>query len=98
MPGLVSYHSMDPVTRVVTIGTFDGVHRGHTKLISRTHERAREIGARSTILTFEPVPASVLRPEHFAGRICTAGRKLTLLEILGTDEIIVLEFDHALAA
>lgn len=98
MPSQVSYQSMDSGTRVVTIGTFDGVHRGHTKLITRTHDRAVELGARSTIVTFEPVPASVLRPEHFAGRICTAGRKLRLLEALGTDEIVVLEFDRSLAA
>jgi len=89
---------MEPVTRVVTIGTFDGVHLGHAKLISATRERAMELGGRSTILTFEPVPASVLRPDRFAGRICTAGRKLTLLEALDTDEIVVIEFDRELAA
>jgi riboflavin kinase/FMN adenylyltransferase len=98
MPGQVSYHEMDPVRRVVTIGTFDGVHRGHQMLISGTRRRAAELDARSTIVTFEPVPASVLRPEAFAGRICTAGRKLTLLEALDTDEIVVIEFDRTLAA
>jgi riboflavin kinase/FMN adenylyltransferase len=98
MTGQVSFHEMDPVRRVVTIGTFDGVHRGHQLLISSTRKRAGELDARSTIVTFEPVPASVLRPEAFAGRICTAGRKLTLLEVLGADEIVVIEFDRTLAA
>lgn len=98
MPVQVSFQAMEPVTRVITIGTFDGVHLGHAKLISSTRDRASELGARSTIITFEPVPASVLRPDKFAGRVCTAGRKLTLLEALGTDEISVLEFDRALAA
>ncbi len=98
MPGLVSFQAMEPVTRVVTIGTFDGVHLGHVKLISSTRDRAVELGARSTIVTFEPVPASVLRPDKFAGRICTAGRKLTLLEALDTDEIVVIGFDRTLAA
>jgi len=98
MPGLVSFQAMEPVTRVVTIGTFDGVHIGHAKLISSTRDRATELGARSTIVTFEPVPASVLRPDKFAGRICTAGRKLTLLEAFHTDEIVVLEFNRSLAA
>lgn len=98
MPGQVSFQAMDPVERVVTIGTFDGVHRGHQKLIASTRARAIELGARSTIVTFEPVPASVLRPDKFAGRICTAGRKLTLLEALETDEIAVIEFDRSLAA
>jgi riboflavin kinase/FMN adenylyltransferase len=89
---------MEPVTRVVTIGTFDGVHLGHAKLISSTRARAAEVGARSTIVTFEPVPASVLRPDRFSGRICTAGRKLTLLETFHTDEIVVIEFNRSLAA
>lgn len=94
----VSFQDMEPEARVVTIGTFDGVHRGHQKLIERTRERAVALGARSTVVTFEPVPASVLRPDKFAGRICTAGRKLTLLESLGPDEIVVIEFDRTLAA
>lgn len=98
MTGQVSYQEMEPARRVVTIGTFDGVHRGHQQLIQRTRNRAIEIGARSTIVTFEPVPASVLRPDKFAGRICTAGRKLTLLEGLATDEIVVIEFDRDLAS
>lgn len=98
MPGQVSFQEMVPATRIVTIGTFDGVHRGHQQLIANTRERAIEVGARSTIVTFEPVPASVLRPDRFAGRICTGGRKLTLLESLDTDEIVVIEFDRNLAA
>lgn len=97
MPGQVSYQAMESAPRIVTIGTFDGVHRGHQQLIVRTRDRACELAARSTIVTFEPVPASVLRPDKFSGRICTAGRKLTLLEALGTDEIVVIEFDRALA-
>jgi riboflavin kinase/FMN adenylyltransferase len=98
MPGQVSYQEMESAPRIVTIGTFDGVHRGHQKLIERTRDRAIEIGALSTIVTFEPVPALVLRPDKFAGRICTAGRKLTLLEGLGADEIVVIEFDLELAS
>lgn len=98
MSAQVSYQEMEPATRIVTIGTFDGVHRGHQKLIECTRARAAELGARSTVVTFEPVPASVLRPDKFAGRVCTAGRKLTLLEALGPDEIVVIEFDRDLAA
>ena len=94
----VSYQNMELAPRVVTIGTFDGVHRGHQKLIEETRKRAAELDAQATVITFEPVPASVLRPDKFAGRICTAGRKLTLLESLDPGEIVVIEFDRALAA
>lgn len=98
MAAQVSYQAMEPVARVVTIGTFDGVHRGHQKLIEATRHRAQELDARSTIVTFEPVPASVLRPDKFAGRICTADRKLTLLQATGANEMVVIEFNRELAA
>ena len=57
---------------VVTVGTFDGVHRGHRRLLEGTVQRARELGVRAVVVTFEPIPAQVLRPDLFAGRIATA--------------------------
>ena len=49
--------------RVVAIGTFDGVHLGHQAIIGRAIERARERGLQSMVLTFEPNPLAVLKPE-----------------------------------
>jgi riboflavin kinase/FMN adenylyltransferase len=83
--------------RIVTIGTFDGVHRGHRELLARAVDRARELGLASLALTFEPVPASVLRPDRFQGRICSPSEKLAQLATSGVDEIAVIPFDLALS-
>jgi riboflavin kinase / FMN adenylyltransferase len=97
LPIVRELESLGEVARIVTIGTFDGVHRGHTELIQRTCQRAIELQLRSLIITFEPVPAAVLRPERFPGRICSAERKIELLGKLGTDEISVIAFDLPLS-
>lgn len=88
---------LDAVPRIVTIGTFDGVHRGHRALLGRTAGRARELGLASLALTFEPVPASVLRPDRFQGRICAPAEKLRHLAGSGVDEIAVIRFDRELS-
>ena len=90
--------SCPPEPRVVTIGTFDGVHRGHHALISSAVDRAREIGVRATAVTFEPVPSAVLRPDRFPGRICSAEEKFRLLATTGLDDIITVAFDRQLAS
>ena len=78
--------------RVVSIGTFDGVHRGHQSLLERTVTQARELGLPALVLTFDPVPAAVLRPDKFPGRICSAEEKLEQLGRSVVDEIVSLEF------
>jgi riboflavin kinase/FMN adenylyltransferase len=83
--------------RVMTIGTFDGVHRGHGVLVAAAIERGRALGVPVTAITFEPVPAQVLRPEQFPGRICSADVKLCRLAELGIDEIVTIRFDRELA-
>ncbi|HEV2527838.1 MAG TPA: riboflavin biosynthesis protein RibF [Thermomicrobiales bacterium] len=80
------------VPRVVTIGTFDGVHRGHEYLIDTTVARARELAVRSLAITFEPIPAMVLRPDAFPGRICSMREKLDRLGMRGLDEVCVIPF------
>lgn len=83
---------------VATIGTFDGVHRGHQALIGKVVERARNQGIQSSIVTFEPVPISVLRPQLYRGRITSPEEKLRLLRDSGVDHVEVIPFDHDLAA
>jgi riboflavin kinase/FMN adenylyltransferase len=90
-------HSLDVEQRVpsvVTIGTFDGVHRGHQLLVSTAIARARELGVQSVVLTFEPIPAMVLRPDRFKGRICSPEEKIRLLIETGVDVVDVLTFDR----
>jgi riboflavin kinase/FMN adenylyltransferase len=60
-----------------------------------TIERAKAIGAQSAVLTFEPIPMMVLRPDRFLGRICTAEEKIRLLAATGIDIVDILSFDRA---
>ncbi|WP_132878438.1 bifunctional riboflavin kinase/FAD synthetase [Tamaricihabitans halophyticus] len=77
---------------VVTIGVFDGVHRGHQTLINRAVEIARRQGLPSVVLTFDPHPAEVVRPGSHPAQLTTLRRKAELLEQLGVDVLCVLPF------
>src|SRR3954465_9773316 len=92
-----SLKELDGAPSVVTIGTFDGVHRGHQILRSTTGARGRERGVTSGVVPFEPIPAMVLRPDRFQGRICSAEEKLELLDRANPDTIAVLTFDRELS-
>jgi len=77
---------------VVTIGVFDGVHRGHRVIISRAVERAREAGLPCVVLTFDPHPSEVVRPGSHPAVLTSARRKAELVEELGVDVLCVLDF------
>ncbi|MGI5269895.1 bifunctional riboflavin kinase/FAD synthetase [Nonomuraea sp. CA-218870] len=77
---------------VVTIGVFDGVHRGHRRVVERAVETAAERGLRTVALTFEPPPEEVVRPGYRPLRLATAKRRSGLLRELGVDEVVVLPF------
>lgn len=83
---------------VLTIGNFDGVHRGHRALIDATRARATELGAPCAVLTFDPAPRDVLRPANGIPRIQSLERKLVHLARAGADAVVIQPFDHALAA
>lgn len=93
-----SFEEVVPRQRVVTIGTFDGVHRGHQHLLQQTTHRAHQLGVPATVVTFEPIPAMVLWPEQFAGRICTVEEKIARLRGNQVDEIIVHPFNREVAS
>jgi riboflavin kinase/FMN adenylyltransferase len=76
----------------VTIGVFDGVHRGHQALIRRTVEAAAEREVPSVVLTFDPHPSEVIRPGSHPAQLTTLRRKAELVEGLGVDVFGVLPF------
>ncbi len=79
----------------VAIGNFDGVHRGHAQIVTRLVSTARELGGPAIIFTFDPHPASVLRPAEAPRPLCWAGRKAELLGRLGADLVIAFPTDKA---
>jgi len=81
----------------VTIGNFDGVHRGHQDILRRTVELARKTGALATVLTFYPHPARVLRPEKAPPLIMTLDQRLAAFDALGVEAALILSFDEKLA-
>ncbi len=83
---------LDAAERAVAIGTFDGVHRGHRAAI----EAAVGAGLRSTVVTFTPHPRTVLGYE--VRLISSLERRIQLIEAIGPDELVVLEFTPELAS
>jgi riboflavin kinase/FMN adenylyltransferase len=80
---------------VVTIGTFDGVHLGHRKIISRIKELADECDGETVILTFFPHPRMILHPEDESLKLInTIQEKAGLLESLGVDHLIITPFSR----
>ncbi|WP_432547185.1 bifunctional riboflavin kinase/FAD synthetase [Kineococcus sp. SYSU DK004] len=83
---------------VVTVGNFDGVHRGHRAVLGRVVETARSLGAAAVAVTFEPHPLRVLQPERAPGLLTELEHKLELLAATGLDAVLVLPFTRELAA
>jgi len=87
-----------PRRGVVTIGNFDGVHRGHRMLLEGAVARARELDVPAVALTFDPHPERVLRPESGLKLVTTKAQKAQLLDRLGVDTLVEIGFDRRLAA
>ncbi len=83
---------------VVTVGNFDGVHRGHQAVISRARSLARRHGHRLVAVTFDPHPMAVLRPEHAPSILTALATRTALLAAAGVDDVLVLPFSRAVAA
>jgi len=82
----------------LTVGSFDGVHLGHVEVIGRVVAAAKEAGAQSALLTFEPHPRCVLDPGNCPQSITSLQEKLALIEAAGIEHAIVLRFDRELAS
>lgn len=89
------HHLPDFRRAVITIGTFDGVHKGHQKLIQRITDVAQQIGGESIIITFHPHPRLVINPDDRSLRLLnTVDEKIQLLERYGVDNVVVVPFSR----
>ncbi|MEY3591788.1 MAG: hypothetical protein RLZZ38_756 [Bacteroidota bacterium] len=82
---------------VITIGTFDGLHIGHQKILQTVCDQARTQELQSVLLTFYPHPRRVLFPDQPLALIQTQEEKLAKLEALGLDHVVILEFSEEFA-
>src|SRR5438046_10280203 len=74
----------------VTIGNFDGVHRGHQALLAELGRQAAAVGGPAVALTFDPHPLRLLRPEQFQPTLTTLADRTELLHRYGADQVVVL--------
>ena len=87
---LKSFHARNPV---LTIGTFDGVHLGHRKIIAALRDRAKTINGESVIFTFDPHPRKIVAPNEASLRLLTTlEEKISLFEQSGIDHLIIYPF------
>jgi riboflavin kinase / FMN adenylyltransferase len=86
-----------PSGTAVTIGAYDGVHRGHRAVIARVRELAEARGLRSALVTFDRHPASVVRPDSAPKLLCDLPQRLELLADTGLDYTLVVHFDEVRA-
>ena len=100
--GIRVFHGFDALPRfvhpVVTVGSYDGVHRGHRALIERLIAEAHAAGGESIVLTFEPHPRITLGRDEGLRLLTTLDEKIALLGELGVDNVIVIPFDRAFSA
>lgn len=93
-----AFHGTDlPFEGVATIGNFDGVHRGQREVLDQVVKRAKETGASSLVLTFDPHPLAVLRPQERPALITTPEQKEHFLKEVGVDALLLLKFDTELS-
>ncbi len=90
------YHNIEEVGRVknavVTVGTFDGVHKGHRKLINEVCRKAKAIGGESVIVTFDPLPRRILKPREDIKMISTLEEKIEAFSRLCVDHLLIIRF------
>ena len=87
-----------PGGSVVSVGNFDGVHRGHEALVGRVVAWARQLAATAVVVTFDPHPAAVLAPDRVPPLLTTPAERAARLAHLGVAALCTLPFDAALAA
>jgi len=94
---MVVFRSLDEVPAgfgpsVVSVGNFDGVHRAHIRVLTEIVTRARQGGAKAVVVSFEPHPTRILRPDAGLKLLTPVAEKLRLLEQTGIDAVLLLPF------
>lgn len=91
-------HNLRPRHRgcVATIGNFDGLHLGHRAVIAQLTERAQALQAPACVVTFEPHPRELFDPANAPARLSRLRDKITGLQALGVERVLLLRCDHAL--
>ena len=84
-------------TPVLALGNFDGLHRGHMKIIERVHRTAVERGATPVVLTFDPHPTRVVRPEKAPRVLMNEAQKIEVLEAAGMRGVAIVRFTAELS-
>ncbi|MDB6175271.1 MAG: Riboflavin biosynthesis protein [Chthoniobacteraceae bacterium] len=82
---------------VLAIGVFDGVHLGHRAVIERALADARQVNGTAVVVTFDPHPIRILRPEHAPRLLTSTGHKIRLIRDLGVEHLLILPFTPELA-
>ena len=95
-------HSIPELSRLrgpifTAIGVFDGVHLGHQAVISTSAEHAREAGGTPVVITFDPHPVKVLRPDKAPHLLTATQHKIALIRDLGVEHLLVVRFDREFA-
>jgi riboflavin kinase/FMN adenylyltransferase len=83
---------------VASIGNYDGVHRGHQRILHGVVEQARSSGLPGLLITFDPHPTAIVAPQRNPKRLQTREQKLRALEAIGLSDLLILEFGHRLAS
>lgn len=100
---MVVYHNLNCISQpfsnpVITIGNFDGVHLGHQTLFRQVKERSRAVGGPSVVITFDPHPIKLMRPDKQLPLLTTTAQKVKLLGDLEVDVVIVHPFSAEFGA
>jgi riboflavin kinase / FMN adenylyltransferase len=96
------FHKLDDIPHgfgpaIVSVGNFDGVHRAHRAVVDEIVRRAKDAKAQSVVVTFEPHPARILRPDHAFKLLTPPSEKLRLLQTASLDAVLVLPFTRDLS-
>lgn len=93
-------HNLRPHHRgcALTIGNFDGVHRGHRAMLARLKERASALDLPAVVMLFEPQPSEYFAPERAPARLMRLREKLEILARLGLERVVCVRFDAQFAA